>query len=624
MTDVPKTEGNSEAKLREMEHRYRSIFENSSDGIFQTTVEGQYLSVNPALARIYGYESVEDLTKSVSDIKTQLYVDPKRRSDFKEVMAAKGEVRDFISEIFRKDHSRIWIRENAHVVRGPDGQILYYEGWVEDVTEKLRADETLREAKAAAEDASRAKSDFLATMSHELRTPLNGILGMTEILLGTKIDHDQEDCIRTVQSSAETLLSLVNDVLDFSKIEAGRLEVEEIPLTLEDVVDDTLRVLAPMAGAKGLQLNVDWGDGVPRMLQGDPVRLRQCLSNLVNNAVKFTTSGGVYVRIRFAGADEGLARIRFEVEDTGVGIKPDVAAKLFRPFTQGDASTTRRYGGTGLGLAIVQRLARLMGGDAGLRSHPGVGSLFHFDVQLKMLEAPRETPADLPGVFIIAPDIKTGGHWSTCFRRAGAMICGVVASTGDSPQLTLPMNCLLVAPLKEKFPADLPAVRIGNVGSQLIGQLSNPLRMSEVRRALKNAPRAEPAKATPRPTATGSAPDARGAVFIANSNPIEQKVLTVQLNKLGLAARLMTDVSAASDLQEASVLMLDCELPGVDVYKLISEWRKRPGRHLKIITLTEPNSNQAERCRAAGADACLPRPVHPQKLTALLRSERII
>ncbi len=611
---------NSEAKLREMEHRYRSIFENSTDGIFQTTVEGQYLSVNPALAHIYGYKSVEDLTASVSDIKTQLYVDPQRRQDFKEVMSAKGEVRDFVSEIYRKDGSRIWIRENAHVVRGADGELLYYEGWVEDVTEKRRAEQAMRDAKVAAEEANRAKSEFLATMSHELRTPLNGILGMTEILLGTKIDLDQEDCIRTVQSSAETLLTLVNDVLDFSKIEAGHLEVEEIPTVLEDVVDDTLRSLAPMAGSKGLQLNVDWGEGTPRMVMGDPVRLRQCLSNLVNNAIKFTSAGGVYVHVRFAGMDENLARTRFEIEDTGVGIAPEVAAKLFRPFTQGDASTTRRYGGTGLGLVIVQRLARLMGGDAGLRSQPGVGSIFHFDTQLKVVNPPPEPAQELPDVFIIAPDMKTGAHWSTAFRRAGAGICGMVVSAGDSPQLSLPNDCLLVAPAKLKFPVGLPALRVANIGSQLLGQLSNPLRMSEVRRALKNPPAMGQRKATCE-TPSG---DSRRKVFIVDRNPIEQKVLTVQLNKLGLSSRVVTEVSAESDLSEASLVLLDCELPGVDVYQLIVEWRKKPGAPVKVIALTEANSNQAERCRVAGVDACLSRPIHPQKLTELLKAERIV
>lgn len=614
MSDSSLEKGNSETKLREMEHRYRSIFENSSEGIFQTTIEGRYLAVNPALAAIYGYDSADDLIAGISDIKTQLYVDPRRRAEFKEAMARAGQVKDFVSEVCRKDGSRIWIRENAHGVRGPAGEILYYEGWVEDVTEKRRAEEALLRAKAEAEEASRTKSEFLATVSHELRTPLNGILGMAEILLGTDIDADQQDCVRTLQGSAETLLALVNDILDISKIEAGKLTIEEIPVMIEDLIDDTLRTLAPAAGEKGLQLGVDWGVGIPKIVAGDPLRLRQCISNLVNNAIKFTPTGEVIVRVRFAGQEEAMARLRFEVEDTGIGIAPDVATRLFQPFTQADASTTRKFGGAGLGLAIVRRLAVMMGGDAAVRSSLGAGSVFHFDVSLRVIDAsPVET--HLPPVFIVGKDAKTAALWSASLRRAGAMVVGTASDPREVPTRLDPAT-LLIAPSGMALPDGSNAVvRVAAVGEARAGCLSNPLRIGELRRFLLSPPRPAISRI-----------NAGARVFIANANPIEQKILTVQLAKLGLSSRVVADAATVpANLDGASLLLLDCEMRGVDVYDVIAQCRRRsPGGGLKIIGLTEPNSNQAERCRAAGANACLNKPVQPQKLTALLRAEQIV
>ena len=604
----------SETKLREMEHRYRSIFENSREGIFQTSIAGQYLAVNPALARIYGYESPEDLMNAVSDIGAQLYVEQTRRADFQNAMASKGEVSDYISEIYRKDGSRIWIRENAHVVRGPSGEVLYYEGRVEDVTEKRRAQDELIQAKAAAEEASRAKSDFLATMSHELRTPLNGILGMTELLLGTTLDTEQEDFVRTLQSSGETLLSLVNDVLDFSKIEAGHLRLEEISFPIEDVVDETLRVLAPLAEAKNLSLNVEWGDGVPELAIGDPLRLRQCISNLVNNAIKFTKQGSVHVRIRSAGTEDSRTRMRFEVEDTGVGIKPEVAEKLFQPFTQADSSTTRKFGGTGLGLAIVRRLARMMGGDAGLRTTPGVGSVFHFEIVLNTKPTDSDERATERTVFIVGRDAKTAAQWSTCFRRAGTFVSGVIGHADPTILKDLPSSTTIIAGADVPLPSLAnPIVRVSKTGQVLSGCLSNPLRMSEVRRLMSA------------PATTSVTKPAIPRIFIADENPVEQKVLTVQLAKLGLQSRILSDLNSlaiASALDGASLLLLDCEHRGLDVYELITRCRQADDR-LKIIGLAEPNSNQAERCRAAGANACLNKPVHPQKLAELLRQHNI-
>src|ERR1700730_13029093 len=239
------------ARLTEI--KYRSIFENAVEGIFQTSPGGQYLSVNPALARIYGFGSFADLMSGICDISRQLYVDPDRRGQFVEIMAAHGVVEGFESQIYRRDRSIIWISECARAVRDADGNLLYYEGTVEDITRRKEAEELERQ-KEAAELASRAKSEFLANMSHEIRTPLNGVIGMLELLGSTMLDSRQQRYSRIARSSADSLLSLINDILDFSKIEAGETEQDHTDFDLHQLVEDMSEMFAQRADDKGLEL----------------------------------------------------------------------------------------------------------------------------------------------------------------------------------------------------------------------------------------------------------------------------------------------------------------------------------------------------------------------------------
>jgi PAS domain S-box-containing protein len=419
--------------LRQAEEKYRGIFEHAVMGIFQTSRAGGYLSVNPALARIYGYDSVEDLRASVTNIRRQLYVDPGRRPEFVRLMAEHGQVADFESEIFRKDGSKIWISENARAVRGPDGVLDYYEGTIQDITQRKLAEAALVGAKdqaeqacrdaerakaqaetlqAQAEEHSRAKSQFLANMSHEIRTPLNGVIGMAELLLRRGgLTDQQQRYTQVIKSSADTLLSLINDVLDFSKIEAGKLELSCVDFDLRDGVEQVGEMLAPKAAAKGLEFACHVHPRVAQVVHGDLDRVRQILINLANNALKFTERGEVLIRVApepaagdaaagtaaagtaAAGGDAG-GLLRFSVSDTGVGIPPDRLDRLFKSFSQVDASTTRKYGGTGLGLAIAKQLVELMGGAIGVQSTPGAGSTFWFTARFT---APKGAPADAVG-----------------------------------------------------------------------------------------------------------------------------------------------------------------------------------------------------------------------------------
>ena len=379
--------------VRQAERKYRSIFENATDGIYQSTPDGGLTTVNPAMARIFGYDSPSEMIEAVSHIGRELYVDADDRLKTLRRVREKGAVSGVESLGRRRGGEEVWLSWSARAVRGTDGEISGYEGTVEDITERKRAEaETLR-ARAAAEAANRAKSEFLANMSHEIRTPMNGVIGMTGLLLDTDLDDEQREYAKTVRSSGDLLLALLDDILDLSKIEAGEVRIERVEFDLHGAVEDAVAPFRARAAERGLEQRVLLNENVPRLVEGDPFRLRQVLTNLMDNAIKFTEHGEISLKIERTGHD-GDPAVGFSVSDTGIGMTEEEVGRLFRSFSQADASTTRRYGGTGLGLAISKRLVELMGGRIEVESEPGIGSTFSFAVPLTELQERTAQPEE--------------------------------------------------------------------------------------------------------------------------------------------------------------------------------------------------------------------------------------
>jgi PAS domain S-box-containing protein len=398
----------AQAEIEELSRNFSDFLESTSDLVYLKDTDLRYMACSKPLSDMLGYTDWRDIIG-----KTEAEVQNKNsRIRFNEKperqIIEEGSVIELTEDIIKVDEETGWVNTIKKPLKSHDGKIVGILSISRDITKMKQAEEALAKAKEEAEETTRAKSEFLANMSHEIRTPMNAIIGMGHLALKTDLDHKQYDYLKKIDVSAKSLLGIINDILDFSKIEAGKLDTESVDFQLEEVLDNIATVVSVKTQEKKLELLFKIDRSVPTTLVGDPLRLGQILTNLSNNAVKFTDKGQIIVSTELVKKEDTQVTLKFSVKDTGIGMTEEQAAKLFQPFSQADSSTTRKYGGTGLGLTISKRLAQMMGGEIWVESEPGRGSTFSFTANLRLgkEKAKKEfKPAsDLHGMKVLVVD----------------------------------------------------------------------------------------------------------------------------------------------------------------------------------------------------------------------------
>ncbi len=651
-----------EMALQASETLFRTLFEESPDGIFlldPNLSEGENIIVdcNRAACEMNGYNRDELIGQEISLLNVSDY----DRAEYIHSLRSSGSIhRDVLHK--RKDGTIFPIAISSTIVSVNGRELIL--GFDRDITERKAMEAELRRAKESAEAANQAKSAFLANMSHEIRTPMNAVVGMTSLLLDTPLSDEQLDYVNTIRSSGDHLLSVINDILDFSKVESGKLELEAVPFNLRECVETSVDIFTSEAARKDMELVVIFAPDVPARVIGDPTRLRQILTNLIGNAIKFTHKGEVVIRTAKEDMPGNFARLRFTVQDTGIGISPEGQERLFKSFSQVDASTTRKFGGSGLGLAISRHLCEAMGGSISVESKAGRGSTFHFDIPVavdqKMAAIPSPEAEKLAEKLagkrlLVVDDNQTAREWAIAVaQQKGLMAEG---ASGGAVALQMLANgahfdvALIDAKLKDMSGLALIEKLSQGMGENLIplilhcvhgcldagsarrskavqSFLPKPLKEAELENLLVGIFSSGSEETQGKGQAVESA-DLLGNKFplrilLAEDNRVNQKVAQRMLGKLGYQVDIAAngiEVLAAMRQRRYDMILMDIQMPEMDgleaTYAIQAEWKAadRP----RIVAMTAHAHDDARKlCEEAGMDDYVTKPVRAEALIQIL------
>ena len=634
----------------------RALLDTIPDRIYFKDVQSRFIRCSSSMVKRLGAQDVKDVVG-----KTDFDFHPRELAqefhDDEQRIILTGE--PLINKLERQVDlagNDIWATVTKVPIYNQNGTVTGIIGISRDVTQLKKAEEALEQARDEALESARVKARFLANMSHEIRTPMYSITGMTGLLTDTKLSQEQRDYVQNIRDSTETLLGIINDILDFSKIEAGKLSFENIDFELRESVENTVEMLAEHAQRKGVELNCWIDASVPNALRGDPGRFRQVLANLLANAVKFTEKGEVLVRVTRVAEPDHNVTLRFTVSDTGVGIDPKAMALIFQPFTQGDGSTTRKFGGTGLGLTISKQIVELMKGEIGVESAPNQGSVFWFNLPFQQQSAAprplRTSDDELANVSVLIAEshetsrnifsemlaclnvkIAFANGANECLSRLRAEPADVLIL--DISRLEFEDLAVLHEIKADSALANVKVIVLAPMGTRLdpammrsagiAGYMMKPLRQSRLHECLRHVLRGSPTDETtphaPRPVERRNA-----RVLLAEDNPVNQRLTLRQLKKLGFHADAVAngrEVLQAMTQVPYDIILMDCQMPEMDGYETSKAIRRNAdgntGPAPYIIALTaNAMLGDRDKCLGSGMNDYLPKPLDLADLEGVL------